>query len=130
MMSENVPYTVSISASFTADHIQAALEFWMPRLNLEGSIQFPGFNQIFQSLLDPGSIFSSASKGLNVALLRWEDLAGTDQLLANGRNLIKTLKETAGVFRVPLLVASCPCSDGFLAEEMNAVAVRQLDSEL
>ena len=72
---------IAISATFTAEAIQPGLEFWARELGLEYEIEFAGYNQLFQQLLDPAGLFASNRGGINVALARFEDwlAAGVDE---------------------------------------------------
>ena len=71
--------TVAIAASFTAFPIFEPLRFWLHEvLNVDARIELAEMGQVMQTLLDPKSIFATNSSGLNVVLLRWEDLCGTE----------------------------------------------------
>ena len=67
---------ISISATFTAEPIQEFLAFWFRELGMDFDIKFASYNQVFQQLLDPGSLVSTNQDGINVILIRWEDLVG------------------------------------------------------
>jgi hypothetical protein len=60
--------TIAISATFTAEPVEEALAFWMRELGFSSVIEFAPYNQVFQQLLDPSSLFSknrNAMKRLN-----------------------------------------------------------------
>jgi FkbH-like protein len=65
-----------ISATFTAQPLAEALEFWISELRLPWRIEFAPFNQVFQSLIHPGSSLGRNTTGVNVILVRLEELAG------------------------------------------------------
>jgi len=65
---------VCISSTFTAEPINRSLGFWLAELGYKFDIEFGPFNQVFQSLLDPQSIFALNQGGVNVVLVRWQDL--------------------------------------------------------
>ena len=44
---------VAVAATFTAEPVQEALDFWMGELGLPASVEFAPYNQVFQQLLDP-----------------------------------------------------------------------------
>lgn len=79
------PVPVAIGATFTAEPLRPALDFWNTELSLGWSFEFAPYNQIFQALLDPASLFWRNRTGWNVILLRLEDWpnaeADVDQLL-------------------------------------------------
>ncbi len=121
---------IAVSATFTAEPMEATLAFWLQQLNRAARVEFAPFNQVFQTLLEPASLFARNRSGLNVVLLRWEDLGEGDQARRNGLQLIQTLKDRAASFAVPLLVAVCPASrelnfhelDLALGSELGAVS--------
>ena len=45
----------------------------MGELNLSASVEFAPYDQVFQQLLDPGSLLSQNRQGVNVVLVRLED---------------------------------------------------------
>lgn len=65
---------VAVAATFTAEPLEDSLEFWFDALGISADIKFAGYNQVFQQLLDPGSLLSTNTEGLNVVLVRPEDL--------------------------------------------------------
>lgn len=113
---------VCVSSTFTAEPIQRSLEFWLTELGYEPSIQFAPFNQIFQSLLDSKSLFAANQGGVNVVLLRWQDLGRLLQLEENAESLIQTLSNSQ--LPSPLIVVSCHCSPAFLAAATGPLVER------
>lgn len=116
--------TLAVSATFTAEPIAETLEFWIRELGLDSKVEFAPYNQVFQSLLDPGSLLSRNETGVNVLLIRIEDWAGADRTDANAARrveddvaqLVAALKASGTASRVPVLICLCPCSPGFLAQ--------------
>ena len=70
---DKTPDQILISASFTASPVSNAVEFWRERLGFDFKTGFLSYNQIFQELLNPDSLFRSNRSGMNVILLRIED---------------------------------------------------------
>lgn len=64
---------VAVSATFTAEPLQAALEFWLGQLNYRGQVTFAPYHQVFQQLLDPTSALGRNAGGVNLILIRFED---------------------------------------------------------
>ncbi len=64
---------IAVAASFTADPVLETLAFWMRELGLNAAIEFAPYNQVFQELLNPGSLLSQNHGGMNVILPRLED---------------------------------------------------------
>jgi FkbH-like protein len=98
---------IAISATFTAEAIQPGLAFWMAELGLDYEIQFAGYAQLFQELLDPAGLFARNRGGFNVALVRLEDLsvAGVEDSMGK---LVAAARSAAERFMSPLIMAVCP----------------------
>lgn len=112
---------VVVAATFTAEPLLESLSFWMRELGLEAVIEFAGYNQVFQQLLDAESLFSRNRNGVNVVLVRLEDWlksGGSGETLAvtrtkverNIRELAEALREAAERNPSPHLVVVCPAS--------------------
>jgi len=65
--------TMAIAGSFTCEPVGDSLGFWMEKLELPAVSRFADYNQVFQQLLDPSSLISANTQGMNVVLLRVED---------------------------------------------------------
>ena len=65
--------SLRISASFTAEPLKPALRFWTDELEAPHDVEFAPYNQVFQQLLDPGSLLRTNRRGANIILLRLED---------------------------------------------------------
>ncbi|MEX2216966.1 MAG: HAD-IIIC family phosphatase [Phycisphaeraceae bacterium] len=66
------PLAIAVAATFTAEPIEASLQFWMKQLGFNASIELGPYNQIFQLLLDPSSLLGR-SNDANLLLIRVED---------------------------------------------------------
>ena len=64
---------IAISATFTAEPIESPLCFWIEELGFRHSIEFAPYNQVFQQLLDPSSLLSRNTEGVNLVMVRFED---------------------------------------------------------
>src|SRR5579872_2549448 len=64
---------MAIAATFTAEPISEAIEFWAHELNLPVRVEHASYGQVFQELLHPQSLFRANVSGANVVLLRAED---------------------------------------------------------
>jgi FkbH-like protein len=104
--------SIVISATFAAEPLRAPLLFWLHRLKLPSRLIFAPELQLIQNLLDAGSALHANTAGLNVVLLRWQDLD------ANGWAGERAFADLTGSLRVavradvPLLVVTCPSSPG------------------
>jgi FkbH-like protein len=97
---------IAIGATFTAEAIQPAMEFWARELGLDCDVRFTGYNQLFQELLTPGSLFGRNS-GFNVALVRFDDWAAAG-IEDSARQFAQAIREASSRMRAPLIVAVCP----------------------
>ena len=107
---------VIVSATFTATPIEEYLRFWTTTLRIPCDIGFAPYQQLFQTLIDPESIFASNQAGANVALFRLEDLApNSDPNLIEShlRDLVEALKSAATRLRAPVIFCLCPPSSSF-----------------
>ncbi len=115
------PLTVTVTATFTAEPLAAGLEFWSDELGWPWQVQFTGFGQVFQQLLNAGSELSRNRDGVNVVLVRLSDLApvaepgeldrATQQLIA-----------AASAARAPVVLVLCQSPGGAFAERESAIA--------
>ncbi len=117
-------HTLAIAATFTAEPLQEPLDFWMKTLNVSAPAKFAGYDQIFQQLLDPSSLLSENSQGVNILLLRMEDLQDfTDssitqsgiQLAVRVNELVSAIQAAAARSKVQYLIYSCPPSPAIRA---------------
>jgi len=116
--------TLAISSTFTAELVQEPILFWLKLLDLPFKLQFAPYNQVFQELLNPDSLFSRNHDGVNVALIRLEDLDSSnqqgDQAASDERKtghvqqtideFILAVRTAMKVTEAPLLVFLCPPS--------------------
>lgn len=113
---------IAISASFTAEPIQAPLEFWSRQLQHPWAVRFAPFNQLNQTLHDPASEFARNRRGLNVMLVRLEDLGQFSsldaealvQMESNFARLLDEVAQADGHFAAPLIFILCPPSPGLM----------------
>src|SRR5438105_5014671 len=103
------PIKIQIAATFTSEPIGKSIEFLLGLLNLPVQLGFAPFNQVFQELLTPTSAFSQNTKGVNVVLVRLEDLIPetkqVHELAQNANELVAALKAAASKGQVPMLLA-------------------------
>lgn len=111
--------TINITGTFTTEPVEKALKFWTQKIDFPSHIQFVGFNQVFQQLFDPQSIFNSQADQLNVIFIRPEDFLISDgNLKENVDEVINELKEAIAnnlqlVSTNKLITVFCPASDNF-----------------
>jgi FkbH-like protein len=134
---------IVLTATFTAEPVQDSLQFWMSELDVPCTINFAPYNQVFQQLLDPASVVSMNSSGLNVVLVRLEDWwcgvansgpAGhedTQQRVgANAEELVEALQFAVGNSKVPYLLCFCPGSRQALSNAATAAFFQALENRI
>jgi FkbH-like protein len=137
--------TIAITATFTADPLVEPLAFWMEELDLPLAPRIAPYNQIFQQLLDPGSLLSQNRAGVNVVVFRTEDLQREGGGLAGWtkdpaavearleRHLAELAQAITGAARAtgtPHLVALCPPSDAALRHPARAAFLARAEERL
>ena len=70
---------VVVAATFTAEPLEEALQFWLHGRGEESAVLFAPFNQVLQQLLDPNGDLRRARADLNLLLVRLEDWAGAQR---------------------------------------------------
>lgn len=123
-----MPFRFLISATFTAEPIEPILNFWGRQLQTPFEIRFAPYNQVAQTLADAASGFASNQQGVNVVLIRLEDLAQFDavdeikltRIEANLDELVRLVREALPRLGAPLIFTLCPPSATFLESPRRA----------
>lgn len=104
------PLTVRIAATFTAEPLASALSIWARAFRIPVHVEFLGFNQVDQALLSPDSPFRDRRGGMNVVLVRTEDLptAREADCRARIRELLAAIAKFAAERPGSLVVATLP----------------------
>ncbi|MGH9633040.1 MAG: HAD-IIIC family phosphatase, partial [Bryobacteraceae bacterium] len=118
------PFQFCFSATFTAEPIQPVVSFWGKQLNTDFAVSFAPYNQLYQTLLDPIGEFARNQNGVNVLLVRLEDLSQFDtwdeaaigKLEESVRQLVEACRQASGRMPVPLIFCFCPPSEAFASE--------------
>jgi amino acid adenylation domain-containing protein/FkbH-like protein len=123
--------TIAVAGTFTAEPVAEPLRYWVQQLNVGASIEFAPYNQAFQQLLDPNSVFGTNQRGLNVILLRVEDWSGSsagttlnqlENINRSVREFVGAIKEASNRSAVPYLVCLCPPSnDSPIANQIESL---------
>ncbi len=125
--------TITIASSFTAEPVEETLGFWMEELDLKSNIEFAPYNQIFQQLLDPASLFSLNKSGVNVVLLRFSDWL-RDAQSANPAELLERnltdLQNALSSTSQRCIVLTCPASPAELAITNRAETYLAMEQRL
>ncbi|AEV67291.1 HAD-IIIC family phosphatase [Acetivibrio clariflavus] len=114
-------FNIVIAATFTADPLRDTLEYFMDKLNIPYNIDFAPYNQVLQQLIDPKSLFSLNTNGINIILIRFEDWfryssktvgleVKKELILNNSKELISVIKKKVENTMVPYFLCICPSS--------------------
>ena len=139
--------TIAISATFTAEPVQEALTFWLHELDIDATVSFAPYNQVFQQLLDPTSLLATNQHGLNVILIRLEDWvdtvdrsaaalnsnsleSGHEQLARNVEDLVRAVRAAGERSATPCLICLCPVSEAMKQDERWQGCFEGLESRL
>jgi HAD superfamily phosphatase (TIGR01681 family) len=98
--------SIAICATFTAEALEPALNFWVSELGLECPIRFAGYGQVFQQLLDPNSLLGT-NRGYNLVLVRLEDWREAGMADSAAR-LAEAIRGGAARFHAPLVILISP----------------------
>ena len=114
---------LAVAASFTAEPLMDSLRFWSEKLHWQARIEFAGYNQVFQQLLDPESLLSTNHKGINILLVRPEDWLrygqgdntrqdpeGQAKIQQNAEQLVDAVRRATQQSKATYLVCVCPPS--------------------
>lgn len=112
---------VRVVSTFTSAPLLEPLRFWLRRTGIDSEVEFAGYNQVFQELLDPASLMRRNRLGANIVLVRLEDwlreraagstLQGEIQFLERtADDFISALRTAALGSHVPWLLLMCPPS--------------------
>jgi hypothetical protein len=112
----------SVSATFTAEPLRPVFNFWGDRLRAAVDVRFAPYNQIHQTLLDPGSVFGRNTHGVNIVLVRLQDLGSGPKLETNVRDLMDELRSSLERLNAPLIFCLCPSAPG-LPDEAKLAAL-------
>src|SRR6266851_176943 len=112
-MPDRPPGMIAIAASFTAEPLLPSLPFVLRQAGMALDVSFAPYNQVFQELLSPSSLFARNTNGVDVILIRIEDfirdVVDVDTAL---KTLARTVEELSSALsshaqraKVPTIVA-------------------------
>ncbi|MBW4479485.1 MAG: HAD-IIIC family phosphatase [Tolypothrix brevis GSE-NOS-MK-07-07A] len=100
---------IVIAASFTAQPLGSTIQLWCQAFGIPFSVEFGEFNQLEQTLLSPDSVFMNNPNGLNIVLIRPEDLIseGDKDGMIRANQLLEAIGSYA-VNKKGLIVSNLP----------------------
>lgn len=122
------PRTLVVSATFTAEPIEPVLDFWSETLGQPAEVVFAPYNQVFQSLLDPGSELRRNRSGANLLLVRLADWGGDGEasdlttVERNATEFVAALGASAASAPVAHVLCFCPCPPDASDEQRTTYA--------
>ena len=96
---------VILCGTFVIDLIKSSLIFWSQKLPTPFNFSFAPYNQLFQQILDPDSLLSKNTNGINVLVIRAIDLNYSEE---NAKLLIDALKMKAENRYAKYILCLCP----------------------
>jgi FkbH-like protein len=137
--SEKPTMPVNICTSFVIEPVEEFMEYWSKEFELNIKINFAPYNQVFQQLLDPGSLLYG-SKGINILFIRPEDWLRDKQELTEPEQkefLDKTCKELKSAIEklrkqtyIPFLVGIVPVYTISKISDKTAKHINKIIKEL
>ena len=136
VLSQTHPLALTLSATFNAEPLAGPLEFWADKLDIPVNITFAPYNQVFQQLLEPGSLILTNQQGMNLVVINLEDWL--PQLNdKGGRNLQRTVNEFIIALLAinqrtirPLIVCLCPPSPAIQAKPALATLLQTYEAQI
>ena len=139
---KNEVATVAMAATFVAEPVEQPLGFWLQELGMPARIVFAPYNQVFQELLAPSSLFATNRNGINVILARFEDWgngkthseANTERSSDFSQNIERNVRDFVHVLTLaaersptPHLVFLCPPSVTVVRDRKRAMSCKEME---
>lgn len=109
-MNQTLPQ-IHITSTYVAEPIRGPLSFLLEKTAIGYGISFAEFNQVFQETLDPQSESATNTTGVNLFLIRLEDLTEGEVTADTTDELIRAFKELSKQKASRNLIVFCPASD-------------------
>ena len=127
-------HKLQIAATFTAEPIQGPVSLLFETLAIPVRIEFAPFNQVFQELLTHNGSFAQNEDGINILLVRLEDLGKVSQekeaLARNAQDLSSAVRGAVARLKAPMVLVFCPPSGRVLANEDDLAWLDQIETNL
>ena len=135
MTSNDLRQRIAVAATFTAEPLTEGLSYWLKRLAIPASVEFAGYSQVFQELLNPDSLLGGNRAGLNVLLVQFKDWLRYSQsgeaaetsepqplpwqslIERNVNDLIAAMQVAASRSATPHLLLLCPSGNADAQQE-------------
>lgn len=124
----NSAFRFCIGATFTAEPLKPVTAFWGRQLHMDFDVRFAPYNQVEQTLLDPGGLFAGNTDGVNIIAIRLEDLGAFDvsRIRSNVYHLLDVLRAAQGRLSSPLILCLCPPSHAFHEDSARSAAAVEM----
>ena len=132
---QDTDQALNIFGTFTTEPLASTLSFWKHFFNLPLAIEFAPYNQVFQQLLNPNSIFANTLSTANIILIRWEDWAGETKqdasiLERTTQDFLNTLEGALDANTAPCFIFVCPRSKTFQNSKRLCALIETTESRL
>ena len=140
-------WQIAVTATFTADPLQESLAWWINEMDWPAAFLFAPYQQLFQQLLDSGSMLASNHNGINILLIRFEDWLRINddqpgakvtleflpdslaQVERNVGDLLQTVQGAAWRNAVPYLLCICPPSPTIQSNKALAEFFQRMENQ-
>ena len=125
--------SIAVASTFTSEPIEESLAVWMELFGIPTEVKFAPYNQVFQQLFEPSSLFATNDGGVNIMLLRLEDWVQSDALRDDhpGAQAERSLGELLDALGSRIerssayyLVGLCPLSEAAMNPQLNELQKR------
>lgn len=129
--------TIVVAATFTAEPMKELTTHLIQEIGLGYEIVMAPYNQVFQELLNPNSLFVQNNHGFNVLMIKIDDwltnhstLDVIDNVKKNIDDLILAIKRCHKQSYASLIVTICPFDETKIINVLLREAIRELESKL
>ncbi len=135
-------HDIVIAANYTIELVSEPVHFWLEKLGLNYRLQFAPYNQVFQQLLDTGSMFHRNASGVNIICLRLEewlprdnegahlDDGGIEKFRRIQKEFIDAFRQYNSASPITTLVVFSPCSPGTIDDPEVMDLLNKAEDEL
>ncbi len=125
---------INLTGSFTIEPIEKNLNYWFEKIKTPVNLNFAGFNQIFQQLLNPESDFNASNNSLNILFIRLEDILNSENNSKTRTNVFNQFLDASIQFvknkeNNKLLIIFCPGSDKIRSDSEIMKEFNQFEEE-
>ncbi len=137
--SADTPLPMVLCGSFVLEPMEEVIGYWSTEVELGIALRFAPYNQVFQQLLDNGSLLNE-NTGMNVLFIRLDDWVRAQNELSiqqqiklinqTHSDLVSALQQSRQHSKVPCLISIVPLLDPAAFSAEVVVYIDQLNKDL